>query len=165
MLKPRDEQKYQTGLRHLAGGNLASAETSLRGIAAAYPRFAEAQYNLGLVLRARRKLRPAAHCFRSAVRIAPELAEAHAALAAVLLATGPEAEAESHARTALALRPSLAAAGVLLGDALRAQARLGDAREAYEAGAPRGSWPTCRPLRPRLREPPRGRHPSWLHRL
>jgi tetratricopeptide (TPR) repeat protein len=133
MLKPQDQQKYQAGLRHFEAGNLGSAENRLRAVAQANPRFAEAQFNLGLILRARRKFAPAAHCFRAAIRIAPELAEAHGALAAVLQNTGDEAAAEEHARTAVSLRPSLVFARILLGDLLRAQGRLRDARQVYDA--------------------------------
>lgn len=133
MLKPRDEQRYQTGLQNFVNGNLEAAEVALRAISIAYPRFAEVQYNLGLVLRVRNKLRPALHCFRTAARIAPTFAEAHAALAGMLLRIGDEVEAEERARTAASLKPSLVFARTLLGDALRAQGRLKDARDAYDA--------------------------------
>jgi Flp pilus assembly protein TadD len=133
VLKPQDEAKYQAGLRHFEAGSLGSAETCLRAVALANPRFAEAQFNLGLVLRARRRLLPAVHCFRTALRLAPGLADAHGALAAVLQRLGETAEAERHCRAALEARPSLMFARLLLGDLLREQGRLAEASQVYDA--------------------------------
>ncbi len=127
----RFEEKHQAGLKHLAAGRLNSAETCLRAVVAANPKFAEAHYNLGCVLRERLKLTGAAHAFRTAIACAPEMAVAHAALGSTLQRLSEAAAAEASARRAAALDPSLVLAQVLLADILRDLGRIGEAHEVY----------------------------------
>lgn len=127
----RLEEKYNAGLKHLAAGRLNSAETCLRAVIAASPKFAEAHYNLGVVLRDRLRLKSAAHAFRSAIAYAPEMAMAHAALASTLQRLPDAVAAEAPARRAVALDPNLAFAWLALADILRDLGRIGEARQAY----------------------------------
>ncbi len=124
--------KYAAAVAHLNAGRLTTAEAGLRAVAAANPHFAPAHYDLGVVLKARGKLRPAAFAFQAAVRAAPDLAQAHAALGLVTLKLGEASQAEVCARQAVALDAGLRLGWIVLGDALRAQLRLREARTAYD---------------------------------
>jgi Tetratricopeptide repeat/Glycosyltransferase family 9 (heptosyltransferase) len=129
----RSEDKYQAGLAHFRAGRLALAETNLRAAAAAKPRSAPIQHDLGMVLRARGRFTQAANAFIAAIAAEPDMASAHLGLAGVRQRLDGDEAAEPHARRAVALAPLSTPARVFLGDVLRGLGRLDDSRGAYGA--------------------------------
>jgi hypothetical protein len=128
----RVHDRRQAGLAHFNAGRLGLAETSLRAAAAAAPRDAAIQHDLGQVLRARGRLAPAARAFEAAIAAAPDMAAAHLALGAVRQRLEGDAVAEPCVRRAAELAPAAPAVHVALGDILRGLGRLAEARAAYE---------------------------------
>lgn len=95
------------------------------------PDDAEAQTNLGNVLRARGRLQEAQECQHRAIRIKPDYAEAHNNLGSVLKDLGELDSAVASYRRAIVLKPQFALAHHNLGLTLRELGRLEDALGAY----------------------------------
>ncbi len=98
------------------------------------PDFAQAHYNLGIMLRAAGKLEEAAASFRQDSRLQPDSAPAYNNLAEALMALpdqGRLAEAVSIYQQAVRLKPDLTEAHNNLGMALHEQGRLEEAVSSY----------------------------------
>jgi hypothetical protein len=95
------------------------------------PRHANAQMNLGNILRLGGRLDEALEHYREAVESSPDYAQAHMNLGAALRAVGRLDEAESTLRHALRLSPEFAETWVNLGNVRRDRGRLDEAEAAY----------------------------------
>lgn len=106
---------FDAATRSLGDGDLAAAETGLRGALALAPGFAEAHANLALVLERSGRPEEAEAHHRRALDLAPGSAQLWTNFAAMLEHGGRDAESESAYRRALALEPTSAAAWTSLG--------------------------------------------------
>jgi protein O-GlcNAc transferase len=84
-------------------GELAEAETALRGAIRAKPDYAEAYYTLGTVLKQQENLQDAADALREAIRLQPNWAGAHTTLGTVLRQLGDTQGAGEESRAGVAL--------------------------------------------------------------
>ena len=96
------------------------------------PDFAEAHYNLGVVLQWQGKAIDAAGAFRRAINLKPDYFEAHTNLGAALETLGRPEDAISAYRQALTVNPSHARAHSNLGSALQKLKRPDEAIAALE---------------------------------
>ncbi|HEY4114806.1 MAG TPA: tetratricopeptide repeat-containing glycosyltransferase family protein [Rhizomicrobium sp.] len=130
------QDKYRAALAHHDAGRLDAAERSYRAAIAANPGFGEAHHNLGVVLHLRGRYRQAIHAFETSRKLDPDLtAAARTGVGAILLETGEYANAEQELRAAVAADPNFINAHRFLGDLLRAQGRMDEARTEYREGA------------------------------
>ena len=115
----------------LAAGAQADAQQYWLRAIEARPTFAQAHYNLGVLLHSRGRHGEAIDAFRSALGIRPDYREAHHNLCVVLKELGMLADAETACRQALAKHPNDAALHHDLGTILRAQDRFDDGEAAF----------------------------------
>jgi hypothetical protein len=133
------QEKFQSALAHQHAGRLDAAERSYRATISANPRFAAAHHNLGTVLHLRGRFRQAIHAFETSAKLDPDLtAAAHLGVGAVLTRTGDFVRAEAELREAIAAAPTSPDPYRFLGDLMRTQERMEEARQAY-LGALRGN--------------------------
>jgi TolA-binding protein len=126
------QEKFQSALQYQHAGRLDAAERSYRATISANPRFAAAHHNLGTVLHLRGRFRQAIHAFETSAKLDPELtAAAHLGVGAVLTQTGDFARAEAELRAAISAAPASSDPCRFLGDLMRTQERMEDARQAY----------------------------------
>jgi tetratricopeptide (TPR) repeat protein len=85
-------------------GHLDRAASALRAAVAAEPRYADAHYTLGAVLKAKRDWDAAAASLRRAIALQPDLSAAHYTLAQLLQLRGDESGARTHLAEAERLR-------------------------------------------------------------
>jgi len=125
------QNELRAGLAHQRAGRLDAAERCYLAAIAAAPRFAEAQYHLGVVLYARGSFPQAVTAFETAAGLDPGLVNARLWLAIILTRTGDYARAGTELRTAIDAAPENVHAHRLLGDLMRTQGELEAARQAY----------------------------------
>ena len=112
-------------------GRLNEAEASYRRVLEISPDYAEAHYNLGIILRDVGRLDEAEASYRHAIEIKPGYAEAHNNLGVTLHDVGRLGEAEEYYRRALELKPDYAEAHNNLGNTLLDLSRLEEAEVCY----------------------------------
>jgi protein O-GlcNAc transferase len=95
-------------------GKEFEAEEAYRSAIRLDPKYEEAYYNLGVLLKFDRPSEAKVH-FRRAVELDPEYACAYRELGFVLIESGPNPETESHLRKAIQLEPEDAWAHIYLG--------------------------------------------------
>ena len=95
-------------------GKELEAEEAHRSAIRLDPKYEEAYYNLGVLLKFNRPSEALVH-FRRAVELDPEYACAYRELGFVLSKSGPNPEAENHLRKAIQLEPNDAWAHIYLG--------------------------------------------------
>jgi protein O-GlcNAc transferase len=110
---------------------LPAAAEALARAAALAPADANAQLDLGIVLRQLGRLAEAEACCRRVLAARPDLAEAHNNLGNILHDLGRATEAEASFRRVLALRPDRAEAHCNLGAVLRELGRHAEAEDCY----------------------------------
>jgi tetratricopeptide (TPR) repeat protein len=98
------------------------------------PEYAEAHYNLGLVIGAQKMFADAASCFRHALSVNPEYAEAHYNLGLVLAEQKMFAEAAGSFQQALSCKPEYSEAYCGLGYALYMQKMFNEAIDSLQMG-------------------------------
>ena len=120
---------------HFLQGNTASLEKKYEQAVTAYnnaiqlhPAFAEAYYNLAIILSNQHKIKQAEAGYRKAIEIRPDFPEAHTNLGLMLFQQRKFAQAEAACRRALDLKPDLVNALVDLGSTLIATGRFSEAR-------------------------------------
>jgi hypothetical protein len=126
------QEKFQSALQYQHAGRLDAAERSYRATIAANPRFAAAHHNLGTVLHLRGRYRQAIHAFETSAKLDPDLtAAARLGIGVILTRTGDFPRAEAELRAAIAAAPASPDPHRFLGDLMRTQGRMEDARQAY----------------------------------
>jgi predicted O-linked N-acetylglucosamine transferase (SPINDLY family) len=122
----------ELGLAHHRAGRFSQAEAIYREILERQPKFGQATYLLGMVLRAKGQFDQATDCFRRAVQLEPGLADAQDALGLRLMEEGRVGEAVDCFRKALAINPGSAGAHNNLGRALKQLGQLDEANAAFQ---------------------------------
>ncbi len=113
-------------------GKSKDAELSYRKAIEIKPDYAEAQSNLGIILRDLGKLKDAELSYRKAIEIRPDYAEAHYNLGNALRDLGKLKDAELSYINAIKIKPDFATAHFNLGNILRDLGRLDDAINQYK---------------------------------
>ena len=107
------------------------AEISYRKVIELKPDYAEAHYNLGVILQKRVKLDEAEASYRKAIELKPDYAGAHYNLGVMLQELGRLDEAEASYRKAIALKPDYVEAHYNLGNTLKKLRKLDEAKVSY----------------------------------
>ncbi len=115
----------------LAVGDQAAAEAAYRRAKAVRPDYAEAHYNLGVLLQQQGRLAEAESAYQQALAAKPDYAESYANLGALLQEQARPDKAEAAYRQAIAFNPDYAEAHFNLGVLLQEQGRLAEAETAY----------------------------------
>lgn len=126
-------RRLEAARRMAESGRLDEALRHSREIAARWPDWGPAQYQLGVLAASRGALDEALSAFRRAVVLMPHDADALNNLGFLLSNNGCAAEAEPYLRRAVELAPTLAAARFNWGAWLAAHGRGGEAREHLQA--------------------------------
>ena len=121
------------GKTSVAGSLLAEAERSFVAVLRLNPDYANAHYNLGVVLQRKGDLEGAERSFRAALRINPKDVSAHFNLGIVLEKKGDLEGAERSYRAAVRLNPDAADAHYNLGGVLAKKGDLEGAVRSYLA--------------------------------
>ena len=121
----------ELGLAYCGLGMWDLAERSCRQSLARKPDYAEAHYNLGIVLGRLGRLGEAERSYRQALALNPGFVEARGNLGTALASLGRPEEAVLSFRKALALRPGLALVHNNLGISLATLGRLEEAERSY----------------------------------
>ncbi|MDE3121851.1 MAG: tetratricopeptide repeat protein [Paracoccaceae bacterium] len=119
------------GVANVQLRRLPEAEAAFRRACTAEPDFAEAQNNLGNVLKDQGKLDEAETRYRRALTIAPAYAEAHNNLGNVLRDRGRLSAAADSYRRAMDLKPDYVETHINLGSVLAEQGELDAAEASY----------------------------------
>src|SRR6185436_3805221 len=114
-------------------GRAAEAIECLRRCVALDAGFAEAHYELAVILQGEGKVDHAIDCYRAAIGIEPDSAAAHNALGCALLEAGRFAEADESLRTAIELEPENADAYHNRGNVQRMRGARDEALRCFEA--------------------------------
>jgi tetratricopeptide (TPR) repeat protein len=130
----------EPSLRHKLGTALAMsgdprAVEQFEEVTRRWPKFAKAQYSLGLVLASSGRLREAADHFSAAVKSDPSYSEARLQLAETLRATGRYQESLAQYEDTITLNPRLPEARLGYAMSLAALQRFDDARRQLAEGA------------------------------
>ena len=112
-------------------GRLQEALIANQRAVAILPNDAEANSNLGNMLRELGRLKEAEASYSKAIAIKPDLAEAHSNLGNTLKELGRLKEAEASYKKAIAIKPLYAEAHSNLGNMLRELGRLAEAEASY----------------------------------
>lgn len=130
-MPPTIPEAFKLALQHHQAGRLQEAEALYRQVLAHEPAFADAYYNLGIVLKCQGRLEEAVECYRQAVTFKPDFPEAYNNLGNALRDQGRLEDAVASFRLALALKPDFPEALTNLGNGLRDQDNLVEAIASY----------------------------------
>ena len=122
-----DQNDLQIAMDHHQAGRLAEAEAVYREILARNPDDADAQNNLGAILKGRGRIDEAIECYRRAIGVNPDRAESHYNLGNALKLKAQLDEAVESYLRAIQLKPDYADAHNNLGLVLAEQGRLDQA--------------------------------------
>ena len=125
------QQAFDLALQRHRAGQLSEAEQLYRQVLAQQPEHADAQMNLGNVLKDEGQLDEAIAVYRLAIALRPDHAESHSNLGNALRNNGQLDEAVDAYRRAIALKPDLPEIHNNLGIALKKKGRLEEAVAAY----------------------------------
>jgi tetratricopeptide (TPR) repeat protein len=130
----------EPSLRHKLGTALAMsgdprAVDEFEEVTRRWPKFAKAQYSLGLILASGGRNREAIEHFSAAVKADPAYSEARLQLAEMLRASGRFQESLPQYEETITLNPRLAEARLGYGMALAGLRRIDDARRQFAEGA------------------------------
>lgn len=126
------QKKFQTAMEHQKSGRLEAAERFYRATIRDNPGFAAAHHNLGTVLQQLGRFRHAVHALEMSAKLDPELAgPARLGIGVVLTRMGDYARAETELRAAIEAAPGTYEPHRFLGDLLRTEGRMEEARRAY----------------------------------
>ncbi len=125
------EAFFFEGTRHMACGDLQSAESCFRKALQLAPDFAEAQVNLGLLLEQQNHGDAAEACYRRSIELNPTYPQTHLNLGALLAGSKRFEEAEAAYSQAIMLRPEAAAGWSNLGALYACCKREQEAEQCY----------------------------------